>query len=111
MNDSPDTLRGLATECFAQVHCVQPGGRDRAYYATHITDELLLACARAGVCGVYLPRERPRHGDRYVLSDDGILAFCFQNTATGKPLELTAERVVLSVQFFNRLVEVRRSLR
>lgn len=47
----------------------------------------------------------PKHADRFLLSDDGILDFCFGHKED-KPKELKASNVVVSPQFFDRFVQV-----
>ncbi|KAH7708394.1 hypothetical protein AAVH_24351 [Aphelenchoides avenae] len=104
VNSSPESLKGLLTECFAEVREVYLDDEYGGMYPPHQSDELVRACVAKSVYKMELNCYAPKRADRYALSDDGILDFSFGH-ANDKPKEFKVYHVALSPQFFKRLVE------
>lgn len=105
VNASPGTLRKFVARCFGEVRAVRLFDGFNILYPADLSDELLTECAGNGVFKLYLEVTLPKHADRFLLSDNGILDFCFGHKED-KPKELKAVNVVVSPQFFERLVQV-----
>lgn len=102
VNMSPETRRKFITRCFGEARAAQ---LNKSLYPADVSDELVRERARTGVYKLVLETQPPKHADRFQLSDEGILGFCFGHTED-KPKELKAYNVFVSPQFFDRLVQV-----
>lgn len=105
VNSSPESLTRLLIGCFSEVREVYLDDEYGGMYPSHQSDELVRACVAKGAYKIELNYHAPKRADRYALSDDGILDFCFGH-AEDRPKEFKGYHIAVSQQFFKRLVEV-----
>ncbi|KAH7699123.1 hypothetical protein AAVH_33774 [Aphelenchoides avenae] len=104
VNSSPESLTRLLIGCFSEVREVYLDDEYGGMYPSHQSDELVRACVAKGAYKIELNYHAPKRADRYALSDDGILDFCFGH-AEDRPKEFKGYHIAVSQQFFKRLVE------